>query len=151
MDKKNKKKIEKILKEFFKKLTFDVDFDIKDAENENLKLDLKVEDSQVLIGTQGRILYSLQMILGKIIRKQLDEQIYLDIDINQYKQNKVKHLTYTAKEVADRVSLNNEEEILPEMSSYERRIIHMALASRGGIATESIGQGFERRVVVKPV
>lgn len=159
MDKKDKKKIEKILKEFFKKSTFEVDFDLKDEEDSsvalpqgsNLKLELKTDEPEVLIGPDGRILHSLQLILGKMIRKYLDTQVYLDIDINQYKQNKIKHLEDTAKEVADRVLLNNKEEILPAMSSFERRIIHMALASRGGIATESIGDGFERRIVVKPV
>jgi len=156
MDKKDKKKIEKVLKEFFKKSTFEVAIDLKDAEDSslqgsNLKLELKTDESEILIGPDGRILHSFQLVLGKMIRKHLDAQIYLDVDINQYKQNKIKHLEDTAKEVADRVSLNNKEEILPAMSSFERRIIHMALASRGGIATESIGDGFERRVVVKPV
>ena len=158
IDKKDKKKIEKVLKEFFKESTFEIDFEFGKIEEssadspqgDTLKLDLKTDEPQVLIGPNGGTLHSFQMVLGKIIRKQLDKQIYLDIDINQYKQGKIKYLEGTAKEVADRVALNKKEEVLPTMSSYERRIIHMALAERGDISTESIGQGFERRVVVKP-
>ena len=36
------------------------------------------------------------------------------------------------------------------MSSYERRIVHMQLASRKDVLTESIGQEPERKVVIKP-
>jgi len=150
IDKKDKKKIEKVLKEFFKKSTFEVDFEFGKMEDNILKLDLKTDEPQVLIGPQGETLHSFQMVLGKIVRKQLETQFYLDIDINQYKEGKVKYLEGTAKEVADRVALNRKEEVLPVMSSFERRIIHMALAERGDITTESIGHGFERRVVVKP-
>lgn len=150
MDKKDKKKIEKVLKEFFKKSTFEIDFEFGKMDGSTLKLDLKTEEPQVLIGPQGGTLHSFQMVLGKIVRKQLETQIYLDVDINQYKQGKVKYLEGTAKEVADRVALNKKEEVLPVMSSFERRIIHMALAERDDITTESIGHDFERRVVVKP-
>jgi len=150
IDKKDKKKIEKVFKEFFKKSTFEVAIEFGKIENGTLKLDLKADEPQVLIGPQGKTLHSFQMVLGKIIRKQLDQQIYLDIDINQYKEGKVKYLEDTAKEVADRVVLNKKEEVLPVMSSYERRIIHMTLAERGDITTESTGQDFERRVIVKP-
>jgi len=150
IDKKDKKKIEKVLKEFFKKSTFEVAIEFGKMEDNTMKLDLKTDEPQVLIGPQGGTLHSFQMVLGKIVRKQLDEQIYLDIDINQYKEGKVKYLEGTAKEVADRVALNKKEEVLPAMSSYERRIIHMVLAERGDVITESTGQDFERRVVVRP-
>jgi len=37
------------------------------------------------------------------------------------------------------------------MSSYERRIIHLALSERDDVKTESIGEEPKRRVVIKPV
>lgn len=150
MDKKAKKKIEKVLKEFFKRTTFEVEFEIGELEDNKLKLDLKTKEPQVLIGPQGRTLHSLQLVLGKIVRKQLECLIYLDVDINQYKQNKIRYLREMAQAVANKVALNKREEVLPEMSSYERRIIHLALAERADVVTESRGQGLERRVVVKP-
>jgi spoIIIJ-associated protein len=36
------------------------------------------------------------------------------------------------------------------MSPYERRIIHLALKDKEGIKTESVGEGSERQVVIKP-
>ena len=37
------------------------------------------------------------------------------------------------------------------MTAYERRIIHLALAENDQVQTESIGEGEERKVVIKPV
>ena len=36
------------------------------------------------------------------------------------------------------------------MPAYERRIIHMELAERTNVTSESVGQEPERKVVVKP-
>jgi spoIIIJ-associated protein len=36
------------------------------------------------------------------------------------------------------------------MSAYERRIIHLELAGRSDVTTESIGEEPERKVVIKP-
>lgn len=150
MDKKIKKTVEKVLREFFKKLTFEVDFEVGELADNNLKLDLKTSEPQVLIGLHGETLHSLQMVLGRLIRKQLETPVFLDIDINQYKQNKMRYLQEMAKSAADRAALNRKEEVLPAMSSYERRIIHLALAERTDIKTESVGDGLERRVVIRP-
>lgn len=150
IDKKIQKKVEKVLKEFFKKSTFEVDCKIGEFRDNNLKIDLQAEQAEVLIGTQGKTLHSLQVILGRIVRKQFEEHIYLDIDINNYKQNKVKYLEEMAKNIADKVALNHKPETLAAMTSYERRIIHMALADRTDITTESTGDETERRVVINP-
>jgi len=150
IDKKIQKKIEKTLKEFFKKSSFDVDCKIGEFKDNNLNIDLKTDEAEVLIGPEGKTLYAFQVILGRIMRKQLEDHIYLDIDINDYKKNKVKYLEEMAKNIADKVALNHQPETLAVMTSYERRIIHMALAERTDIKTESTGPDSERRVVINP-
>ena len=65
--------------------------------------------------------------------------------------SRIKALEETAVEIANQVALNNTEKEFEPMNSYERRIIHTALAKREDIITESRGIGEERRVVVKPV
>lgn len=146
----NKKKIEKIIKEFFEKMTFEVELEIGRMEEDSLPVDLKTEDPQILIGEQGRTLNELQRILGRIIRKKLGEQIFLDLDVNQYKKKKIEYLKEMAQSMADQVSLRKEERILSPMSSFERRIIHLTLSQREDVKTESTGEEPERRVVIRP-
>lgn len=150
MDKKDLKKIEKIVKSFFQKMTLEVDFEVKSDEENLVKIFLKADEAQILIGEQGKMLFELQKILGKIIKKQVKEEIYLEIDINEYRQNKEQYFKDLAQSLADEVVSKGEERILLPMPPYIRRIIHLELASREDVKTESIGEEESRRIVIKP-
>ena len=154
MDKKEKK-IEKAVKEFFKKTSFEVDFEVRQEDRQEGKDNsysvlIETVEPQFLIGRGGRTLADLQNLLGRIIRKRLEEPVFINIDINQYKENKTRHLKETARETADQVAISQEARELPPMGSFERRVIHLALAERQDVITESRGIAEERRVVVKP-
>ena len=149
MTEKNEK-IKKIVEEFFEKMNFKVDIDLGKEKENVLPLSLKTEEPQILIGGGGKTLIEIQKILGKILRKKLGEQFFLDLDINQYKKNKIEYLKDLAKTTADEVALSKKEKALPPMSSFERRIIHLALAEREDVTTESEGEGEERKVIIKP-
>jgi spoIIIJ-associated protein len=150
--KKDFEKIKKIIEEFFKKMTFEVKIEVGQIKEKVLSLSLKTDDPQILIGGGGRTLIEIQKVLGKILRKRTGEEIFLDLDINQYKKNKIEYLKDLAQSTADEVALSKKEKILPPMPSYERRIIHLTLAEREDVITitESVGKEPERRVVVKP-
>jgi len=150
MEKKIKKKTEKIIREFFKKTTFDVGVNVEEEAN-ILKVKIASEQGQALIGQSGGLLGDFQKILGRILRKQLDQEIFLRLDINQHKESKEKYLFQLAKELADKVSLEGKEHVLFPMTAFERRVIHTALSEREDVSTESRGEGKERRVVIKPV
>ncbi|MEK9148295.1 MAG: R3H domain-containing nucleic acid-binding protein, partial [Patescibacteria group bacterium] len=62
----------------------------------------------------------------------------------------IEALKAEAKNMAKKVRLYRTELVLKPMPAFERRIIHMALAEYPDITTESIGEGYSRRVVIKP-
>lgn len=137
------------VKEFFQKMGFDIEVNLS-SQNDTLAINLKSEEPQVLIGEGGRILADLQKILKAILSRILKRSFYIDLDINDYKKKKGQYLREMARKTADEVALNKKEKILPVMSSYERRIIHLELAERKDITTQSIGQEPERRIVIRP-
>jgi spoIIIJ-associated protein len=92
----------------------------------------------------------IQHLLNAIFKKEIGEEFFLDLDIEGYKEKKVKYLKELARSVADEVALTKKERILEPMPAYERRIIHLELASRPDVTTESIGKEPKRRVVIKP-
>lgn len=149
-DKKLIKTAEKIIKEFFKKTTFEVDFGIKQDEENTLSVGLKMPEPQILIGEKGKTLTEIQMLLGRMVRRQTDELVYLDLDINDYKKNKAQYLREIANSTADAVSLEKTEKMLFPMTSFERRVVHLELAERGDVKTESSGEEPYRKVVIKP-
>ncbi len=146
--------IKEIIKEFFLKAGFSVEVEGKclDRDNEEvLEMDIKTSEAQNLIGKQGLVLADIQLILRKVIKKKTDKDFYLSLDIDGYKKNKESYLRDVAQSVADEVSRTRREKELPYTSSFDRRIVHMELADRKDVTTESIGEGEERRIVIKPV
>ena len=122
----------------------------KDSEEPTVQVGLKVEEPKMLIGEGGQTLFDIQHILKLMIRKKIAEPFYLSLDINEYKKTKEDYLRDLAQTTADEVILLKKPKELPSMPASERRVIHMALADRSDIDSESIGEGLDRRVVIQP-
>ena len=150
IDQNNINEIRKTIEEFFKKATFEVEADVLPFEEKTVPVKIKTEEPRILIGQNGQTLAEIQHILKAILRRKIPEQFYLNIDINDYKKKKTEYLKETAISLADEVALTKKEKMLTAMSAYERRIVHLELAERKDITTESIGQDPERRVVIRP-
>ncbi|OGZ27349.1 MAG: hypothetical protein A2365_00230 [Candidatus Nealsonbacteria bacterium RIFOXYB1_FULL_40_15] len=146
----NEETIKKIAEEFFERATFAVDVSVKNTEDANYLIKAKTDDPKMLIGQNGQVLAEIQKLLRALVKKDMPEGTYIELDINDYKEKKSEYLRETAKETADEVSLTGKEKSLSPMSSYERRIIHMELSARTDVVTESRGEDPDRRIVVKP-
>jgi spoIIIJ-associated protein len=159
------KKIKEGAEEFFQKMTISAKVDTKvdmseledilqEKDNKSeyniVDLNIRIDEPQILIGEKGQTLNEIQKILKAVLNKKLGKIFYLNIDINDYKKKKTEYLKDLAHDLADEVVLNKEPKILSPMSSYERRVIHMELANRTDIKTESEGEEPYRRVVIKP-
>lgn len=111
---------------------------------------IKSEDSNFLIGQHGVNLQALQHIARLLTRAKTDEKINFIVDVNFYRQEKNEFIGRMAKEAAEQAIREKRTIVLRPMSPYERRIIHMELAENSLVKTESIGEGENRKVVVKP-
>jgi len=146
----NLETIKKTTKEFFGKTTFEVEIEFLAQKDETVPINLKTDDPQILIGEGGQTLVEIQHLLKVILKRKISEPFYIDLDINDYKKKKIEYLKELARSVADEVALTKKEEQLAPMPAYARRIIHLELAGRQDVTTESLGQEPERRVVIKP-
>lgn len=144
------KKIKETVKEFFKKMTFEVEIKILPQKDQTIPINIKTSEPQILIGERGQTLTEIQQLLKAILKRKIEEPFFIDLDISDYKKKKIDYLKEMARAAADEVALTKKEKWLPSMPAYERRIIHLELAERSNITTESIGQEPERRVVVRP-
>ncbi|MBI2450319.1 MAG: KH domain-containing protein [Candidatus Nealsonbacteria bacterium] len=148
----NLEKIEEAAREFFSKTGFSIDaIEINNTRDSAVFIGLKMDEPQILIGEGGQTLADIQRLLKIIINKKFGPELsfYVDLDINDYKKKKAEYLREMAKSTADEVVLTKAEKLLPVMSAYDRRVVHVELASRSDIITESIGDEPERRVIIK--
>lgn len=145
-----KEKIKQIVDGFFKKAGFEAGIDVFSPSENIYLVKIKTDEPKILIGQNGQTLIEIQHLLRIIIKKKLQKEFQIDLDINEYKEKKFEYLRDIARSVADDVFLSKKEKILDPMPPYERRIVHMELANRSDVLTESIGDGESRRIVVKP-
>ena len=149
-EKLNLKKIQKIVENFFEKMGEKIEVEEIYFKEGVIFVNLKSEESQILIGEKGRTLFCLQHLLKKILIKEIGKFFYLDLDINGYKKKKADYLKSLAKNLADEVALTKKEREFSPMLPYERRIIHLEIAKRKDVSSYSVGEGVERRVVIEP-
>lgn len=102
----------------------------------------------VLIGRRGETLASLQFVVNMIVSKQAGRRERVIVDAQNYRERRESNLRQMAQRVANQVRQSGAPVMLEAMPPNERRIIHMALAENDDIATESTGEGEQRRVVV---
>lgn len=102
----------------------------------------------VLIGRRGETLASLQFVVNMIVSKQAGRREHVIVDAQNYRQRREANLRQMAQRIAEQVRQTGSPVMLEAMPPNERRIIHMALAESDDIATESTGEGEQRRVVV---
>jgi spoIIIJ-associated protein len=102
-------------------------------------------DKQLLLWKDGSLLLAFQHILNKISSQKVQ------VDCEFFRKRKEKKLKEYAEQVARQVYETGRNEILDLMNPYERRIIHIAVNQVPGITSESLGEGFLKRVKVFPV
>lgn len=145
-------KIKNETKEFFQKMGFEIEIEGWEEREEGFFFNLKVKDNkeaQILIGENGQILNLIQQLLIRIIKRKISLETRIVFDINDYRKKKIAHLKVMAKRLADEVVLEKKEKVLPPMPAFERRVIHLELANRNDVTTQSIGEEPNRRVVIK--
>ncbi len=118
--------------------------------DDNITIKIFSDHNAVLIGKNGSTIEALQTIIRQIVHNETKEFIGVILDVENYKEKRVKNLEYLAKKVAREVRDTKVETKLDSMNSYERRIIHSTLSDNKYVYTESIGEEPNRCVVIKP-
>ena len=135
--------------EITKLMGLTVNLEVRRRED-NITIKIFSDHNAVLIGRNGKVLESLQTIIRQIIQKETKKFISIILDVENYKDKRIKNLEYLAKKVAKEVANTKIETKLDSMNSYERRIIHSVLTNNKYVYTESVGEEPNRCVVIKP-
>lgn len=121
----------------------------------DLWIEITSPDSALLIGWRGTHLAALEHLVRVVAFAQSDAtqadrpEIYLDIE--GYKRRQVEKLEELGRRIAAQVQTSRQAEVLQPMTSFERRIIHAIVTDIEDVETESLGEGPNRRVMVKYV
>ena len=149
----NKERISTTIKKIVGFMSLDCQIEIRDENNPELKTTIisvyTPDNARFIIGKNGQNLKAFEHLIRAVLLRNNDSRNIV-VDINDYKKSRASFVVDTAKQAVSRVRNTQKAEVLTPMSAYERRIVHMELASYPDVATESIGDEPQRRIVIKP-
>lgn len=146
---KDQKQIEKVIESILIALEIDGDFTFSLGEDV-VEINLETKDSGMVIGYHGEILEALQLIFSLAISKKIGRFVRASIEVGDYKKNRTDWLETLAIQTKEKVLGEKKEVPLPNLRSWERRIVHLYFQDDPDVISESVGEGRDRTLVVKP-
>lgn len=141
--------VKEYLSNVLKKMGLDINFESQ-IRDKQIKVKIYSDDNSLLIGHNGKNLSALQTVIRGVVKNRYGSTPYVSLDVENYKDKQIMYLKRTAKRVAKEVQKTKVPVELENMNSYERLVVHEALADFKGIYTESSGEEPNRHVVIKP-
>jgi spoIIIJ-associated protein len=103
-----------------------------------------------LIGQHGDTVRSLQFLVSNALKNNNYRYTRVNVDVAEYKKQRADRLAETAQEWVKRVQDSGEPMDLKPMNAADRRTIHK-VAADAGLKSESVGEGRDRHIVLKPI
>jgi spoIIIJ-associated protein len=104
--------------------------DIQEIETETGKqLQVFTAESEILTGPHGETLDDLQFLLNRILQSQDRNAPRVQVDIGHWRAMRDDKLRQRVKQIAETVRATGRPVKLEPMNSYDRRIVHNALAN----------------------
>lgn len=107
------------------------------------------DDSGLLIGREGQTLASLQYLASRLVSRAMEAAVRVQLDTGEYRLRQDEKLRDLALALAERVRTSGKSHSTRPLSSYHRRIVHMALQEVADVQTRSSGDGALKRVVIQ--
>jgi len=106
------------------------------------------ENSGLIIGKEGQNIAALEYLTNLIVSKKEQDKVYIQLDAGGYRQKQEELVKETALNLAKKVKETGKPQSTRPMSSYQRRLVHLALQDDTEIATRSKGDGALKRVTI---
>lgn len=127
---------------------FELEVRTQDGADRRVSVMFYGADLDLLTERGGSLLDSLQVLATKSFGEKFPD-LELEFDALGFKERRAQELEAKARAFGDAVRSGGGEKVFPPMGPAERRIVHMTLADDADVETESRGDGFLKRVVVR--
>lgn len=111
---------------------------------------LDEENSGLLIGRDGQTLSSIQYLVNRIVIRRYGNPVKVQINTGEYRERQDENLRKMAIFLADKAKTLGRPQSTKPLSSYHRRVVHLALQEDEAVSTRSKGEGPLKRVLILP-
>jgi spoIIIJ-associated protein len=131
---------------------FGLNIDVYATSSDDEVIELSIPSTHLngfLIGQRGENMRAIQFLTSNALRNSNFELTRVSVDVADYKKQRAAHLSDKAEEWVKTVKEKGEVMDLRPMNAADRRIVHQ-LAADHGLVSESVGEGRDRHIVLKP-
>ena len=123
-----------------------------DIETIGQRIVYKVEggNSGMLIGKRGQTLEAIQYLVEKIVNKQNEQRVRVLVDVEGYLQIRKSNLQKLATKMAEKAQKTKKPVTIGQMNAYDRRTVHLYLKNNSSVRTQSVGEGYYRKLIIFP-
>lgn len=141
------------IKEYLKAIIINLGLEVQfesSIRDRKINVAMYADNNAILIGKDGKTLKALETLVKQKVLNTYGVHITISLDVENYKEKRIKNLEYMAKKIAREVRSTKIEATLENMNSFERRIVHNILTDFKGVETTSEGEEPNRHVIIKP-
>ena len=123
-----------------------------EAETHRDHLTLKITggNAGILIGRKGQTLDAMQFLTDKIINRKSEARVRVKVDVEGYIETRKSNLKHLAVKMAEKAKKTGKPATINQISAQDRRIVHLTLKDDNRVRTQSMGDGYYRRLVIFP-
>ena len=108
------------------------------------------ENSGLIIGREGQTLSSLQYLVNRLVSRKMQASVRIQVDTGDYRERQDDKLRQVAGHLAEKADNLGRTQSTKPLSSYHRRVVHLALQENELVFTRSKGDGPMKRVLIVP-
>jgi spoIIIJ-associated protein len=131
---------------------FGLNTDVYATTEDNEVIELNIPSTHLngfLIGQHGETMRSMQFLVSGALKNQNYAVCRVNVDVADYKKQRADRLASTAEEWVKKVQETGEPYEVKPMNAADRRTVHR-VASDAGLVSDSVGEGRDRHIVIKP-
>ena len=112
------------------------------------RINLTGDNGGLLTRRSGEGLQALQHVVATAFRRQLGQEHRVVVDCNGYRREKDAELRQMARYFVEKARSTGMPQEMGPLNPYERRVVHMAVAEEPEASSESVGDAFEKTLVI---
>lgn len=136
-------------REIFKTMSIDAEMTVKDG-SDYCWINVKVEEPGILIGKRGQTLEAIQYLVDKVVNKQCGKGNRIIFDVEGYVESRKSELKDLAARLASKAIKSGKPSTMTRMNAHDRRIVHVTLKRNRSVRTQSVGDGYYRKLIIFP-
>ena len=120
-----------------------------DIRREDAKIFVELNQTDIFAEREGASIQSLEHLADLHLRRNLREDVRVQVDIANFRERRINELRQTAHELSEQVLELNQIARMEPMTAWERKVVHETLEKIETVRTYSEGS-IERHVVIAP-